>query len=309
MFAGSGEIGVETYRALADSRHELVGAITQPDKPAGRRMEPRPSPVKLASAGLFHPLFQPDSINAPSVLDQVRYLAPDVLVVFAYGQILKRELLGIPRFGCLNLHASLLPRHRGASCIQAAIRSGDRETGMTVMWMAEGLDTGDIVRQVRVGIGRRETAGSLHDKLAAEAPGLLLRTLDEIEAGKSPRTAQNDALATYAPRLKKSDGWIDWSRPQMEIDRHIRAMNPWPAAFSRVEDVRPERSVKVFGTIVSRRARGCPGEVLRVDRHGVLVAAGEGGLLLRDLQWEGRNRLDAADFANGSPLKPGMRLV
>src|SRR5438128_6661436 len=219
--------------------HELVGVVTQPDKPAGRDQKLTPSPIKKASqqfnvAGataeykLELPILQPPRIKARDSVDTIRALKPDLIVVMAYGQILPREVLEIPTIACLNLHASLLPRWRGAAPIQAAIAAGDRETGITVMYMDEGLDTGDILLQRKIEILPTDTGGSLHDRLAQLAPEALLDALQMLMKGNAQRTPQDNALATYAPKLTRDDGKIDWSESAEIIERKIRALNPWP---------------------------------------------------------------------------------
>jgi methionyl-tRNA formyltransferase len=308
VFVGTGEIGVPSYEAIAASRHEVVGVVTQPDRPAGRKLELTASPVKQSALRLHHSIFQPEKINSEAALEQLRYLKPDVLVVCAYGQILRPPVLELPRLACLNLHASLLPRHRGASCIQAAIRAGDRRTGLTLMWMDRGLDTGDILLAETTPISQEDTAGTVHDRLAGLGPRLLLRGLDLLEAGKAPRLPQDPDQATYAPKLSKTDGHINWSLPQKEIDRHIRSMTPWPSAYSYLEVEGQRKHLKIQRTILSNRASGAPGEILRIDEHGILVAAGQGGLLLREVQVEGRSRMHAAACARGLRIGVGMVL-
>ncbi|MFQ3670059.1 MAG: methionyl-tRNA formyltransferase [Verrucomicrobiia bacterium] len=309
VFLGTGEIGVPTLRRLTVAGGVAVaGVVTQPDRLAGRSQQLQASPVKQEAFRLHLPVYQPEKINTASALAQLRYLKPDVLVVFAYGQILKRPVLELPELACLNVHASLLPKYRGAACIQGAIAAGETETGLTVMWMDEGVDTGDILLQERVAIRRKETAGELHDRLAGLAPGVLLRALDLLARGKAERIPQEEAKASYVKKLVKEDGHIDWEKSQREIDCHIRAMTPWPGAYTWIPEKGDLRMLKIFGTILSRRAKGKPGEVLRVDKHGILVAAGEGGLLLREVQLEGRKRLHAAEFARGYNLPVGMRL-
>jgi methionyl-tRNA formyltransferase len=286
----------------------VVGVVTQPDKPAGRTQSLQPSPIKQEAFKLHLPVYQPEKINSPSSLAQLKYLKPDVIVVFAYGQILKKSILDLPELACLNIHASLLPKHRGAACIQAALRQGDPETGLTVMWMDEGLDTGDLLLQEKITIRRTDTAGTLHDKIAALSPAVLMKALDLLHRGKGNRIPQNDKEASYAKKLVKEDGHLNWSQSQRALDCHIRSMTPWPGAYSWIPEKGDLRMLKIFKTILSRRARGKPGEILRVDRHGILVAAGEGGLLLREVQLEGRKRLHAAEFARGYNLPVGMIL-
>src|SRR5438093_12900203 len=236
VFLGTGEIGLPTLDALLNSEHELVGVVTQPDKPVGREQRIEPTPIKRAIAKTAIPILQPARIKDQSSIEEIRALKADVIVVMAYGQILASDVLKIPRITCLNLHASLLPRWRGAAPIQAAIAAGDRKTGITVMYMNEGLDTGDILLQRRIEIRPKETGGSLHDLLAQIAPEALLESLRLLAAGDAARIPQDNAQATYAPKLKREDGEIDWSEPAEVIERKIRAFNPWPAAFTLVTD-------------------------------------------------------------------------
>ncbi len=310
VYIGTGEIGVPSLRAMIeDGSCRVVGVLTQPDRPSGRQMKPAPSPVKQLAFEEHLSIYQPENINSPGALQQLAYLKPDLLVVCAYGQILKPDVLELPKLGCLNIHASLLPKYRGSSCIQAAIRDGERKTGLTIMWMNAGLDTGDILLQEPVRIRSRDTAGTLHDKLAELAPKVLLESLALIRAGKAPRIQQNLQEATYAGKLKKEDGHIDWNQPQIQIHRHIRAMDPWPSAYSFLEETDGgKKMLKIYKTIISRHAKGSPGAVLRIDDHGVLVAAAKGGLLLREVQLEGRKRMHAAEFARGYRLETGAVL-
>jgi len=226
VFVGTGAIGVPTLRALQASSHELVAVVTQPDKPVGREQQIEPPPIKKALAGSVVPVFQPRRIKDQAAVEQIRVWQPDLIVVMAYGQILRSEVLATPRQGCLNLHASLLPRWRGAAPIQAAIAAGDSHTGITVMYMDEGLDTGDILLEESVPITADDTGGSLHDRLAEAAPVALLKALNLIEAGKAPRMAQDANQATYAPKLNRESGRIDWTEPAEVIERKIRAFNP-----------------------------------------------------------------------------------
>jgi methionyl-tRNA formyltransferase len=219
-----------------------------------------------------------------------------VIVVMAYGQILPRGVLEIPKIACLNLHASLLPRWRGAAPIQAAIAAGDRNTGITVMYMDEGLDTGDILLERTISIFPSDTGGALHNRLAGVAPETLLESLDLLAKGKAPRTPQDNSLATLAPKLKREDGKIDWSDPADAIARKIRAFNPWPGAFMTIE-ANGLRNLKVFSAIVVA-LRGTPGEILPSEREFV-VAAGQGALSLGDVQLEGKRRMTAAEFLRG----------
>jgi methionyl-tRNA formyltransferase len=293
---------------LQSPEHHVLACVTQPDKPAGRRLELLPSPIKVLAMQHHVPIFQPAKIREPAAIEQLRYQRPDVIVVIAYGQILPGDLLRIPRIACLNLHASLLPKHRGAAPIHAAIEAGDRDTGMTVMYMNEGLDTGDVLLTRPLRIGRRETSGSLHDRLAALAPAALADALTLLKQGRAPRTPQDHAQATYAAKLTRENGEIDWSTSQDAIDRRIRAMNPWPGAFTWLPSPEGPRKLKVFSCIQHRRAGAAPGTVVHADKHGILVAAGEGAVLLREVQVEGKKRMSARDFLLGTLVAPGTVL-
>jgi methionyl-tRNA formyltransferase len=309
VFMGTGDIGVPSLRMLLSApEHQVVAAVTQPDKPVGRKQELHASAIKKLALEHGVPVLQPERMRRPEAIAGLRAFAPELVVVMAYGQILPREVLELPSIACLNLHASLLPRHRGAAPIQAVIEAGDRETGITVMYMAEGLDTGDILLTRSLPIRRRETGGTLHDRLALLAPEALAEALPLLAEGRAPRTPQEEAHATYAPKLTRQHGEIRWSAAATEIDRKIRALNPWPSAFTMVPSADGARKLKVFGCIVHRRESGPPGEVLRADRHGLLVAAGEGSVLLRDVQLEGKRRMGAGEFLRGHPVPAGAVL-
>jgi methionyl-tRNA formyltransferase len=305
VFIGSGKIGVPALRALLNSEHEVVGVVTQPDKPVGREQRIEPPPIKKELIGRARapgaPIFQPAKIKDPQTIEELRALTPDVIVVMAYGQILPRDVLEIPRLACLNLHASLLPRWRGAAPIQAAIAAGDRETGITVMYMDEGLDTGDVLLQRNIEILPNDTGGLLHDRLAQIAPEVLLESLRFVAAGNAPRIAQDNTSATYAPKLKREHGLIDWSESAEAIERKIRAYNPWPGAFMKVGD----QNLKVFSASVVDFS-GQPGEVLRTDKD-LIIAAGKAALSLAEVQLEGKRRMTAAEFLRGHGALVGVR--
>lgn len=293
-----------TLRALLEAGgHEVAAVVTQPDKPAGRELKPRPSVIKTLALERGVEVFQPPRIRAPEAVARLRELRPDVMVVVAYGQILSREVLEVPRIGCLNLHASLLPRHRGASPIQAAMLAGDKETGITVMWMNEGLDTGDILLAEALPILPAETAGELHDRLAELAAPCLLRALEMIQKGVAPRIPQRDDLSTHASKLRKADGFLDWSDSASALALRVRAMAPWPGAFAVLDG----RVLKIHQA-VAVDAHGVPGTVLQADVEGFVIAAGEGALALKTVQLEGRKRMDAAGFLRGFPVECGQVL-
>ena len=305
VFIGTGEIGVPTLRMLHEWReHHLVGIFTQPDKPVGRDQKLTAPPIKAASQQLSVAhmtsegerqlrVFQPLRIKAREAIEAIRILNPDVIVAMAYGQILPRELLKIPKIACLNLHASILPRWRGAAPVQAAIAAGDGRTGITVMYMDEGLDTGDILLAKKIDIAPSETGGSLQARLAEIAPESLREAISLLAKGEAPRTAQESKLATYAPKLEREHGRIDWAMPAEVIERKIRAFNPWPGGFMEFD----KRKLKIFrATIV--HCSGNPGEILAGESE-LVVAAGKDALSLDEVQLEGKRRMSAADFLRG----------
>ena len=309
LFAGTGDIGIPTLRFLAQ-KHDLIGVLTQPDRPAGRHRELKAPAIKeeLLRLSPVLPLLQPESPRTPEVAEWVRQLAPEVMVTMAYGRILPRALLEAPSIACLNIHASLLPRHRGAAPLQAAIASGDRESGITIMYMAEGLDTGDILLEKAIPLRRRETGGSLSDRLAELAPIALGESLELLAReqegnGKAPRIGQNHSLATITGKITREDCLLDWTRPAAELERKIRALQPRPAAVATLPLASDESILlKVHSAILVRRAEGTPGVILRSDVRGLLVACGEGALLLGMIQPEGRGRMHSSAFARGTAL-------
>ena len=306
LFIGTGEIGVPTLEALLKSEHDVVGVVTQPDKPAGREQHIEPPPIKKAVTSgapnaspartartLPFPILQPLRIKDQQAIEDIGVLKPDVIVVMAYGQILPHDILEIPKIACLNLHASLLPRWRGAAPIQAAIAAGDRQTGITVMYMDEGLDTGDILLQRKINISPTDTGGSLHDRLAQIAPKALLESLGMLAERTAPRTPQDNTLATYARKLKREEGKIDWSEPADAIERKIRAFNPWPGASMKIE----RQTLKIFSASIVDLS-GEPGEILRSEDE-LVIAASKGALSLSEVQLEGKRRMTALEFLRG----------
>ena len=307
VFIGSGEIGLPTLQWLANSSLvNLVGIVTQPDKPVGRsQVLTSPAPKRMAIA-LSLPILQPLKIRRTEELGLIENLSPDLIVVMAYGQILPKALLEMPSLACLNLHASILPRHRGAAPIQAAILAGDQMTGVTVMYMAEGLDTGDILLTRSLPIRRRETAGSLHDRLAKLGPEALAPALDLILSQQAPRIPQDKSQASYAPKLESESGIINWSQDCWHLDRLVRAMDPWPGAFTLVHAADDTvRKLKVHRALPIHRFAGEPGVVIRVGTRGIVVACGNGALLLLEVQLAGKRRMAAAEFVRGFALPVG----
>jgi methionyl-tRNA formyltransferase len=297
VFLGAGDIGLPTLCFLLDHpRHQLAAVVTQPDKPVGRSQALTPPQAKSLALQRGIPVLQPEKIR--HCTQELVALQPDVFVVIAYGQILPQSVLDIPRAACLNLHASLLPRHRGASPIQAAILAGDIRTGMTVMHMNAGLDTGDILLAESIGISPDETGGSLHDKLAELGPRALAPALDLVEKNAAPRQPQDHAAATLTRKLTREDGLIDWSRPAEEIARKIRAFDPWPGTASKAAG----KSLKLYPPVNVSPATGDPGRILPSPAGELLVACGAGAVSLRELQLEGKKRLPVREFLAGNAL-------
>ena len=310
VFAGTGEFGVPCLEALvASDDHFVLSVITQPDRPAGRAQKLLASPIKECALRHQLTVFQPEDVNSATSLSQIRYQKPDLMVVVAYGQILKKPILELPELGCWNVHGSLLPKYRGASPIAAAVRDLQKRTGVTIMQMNEGLDTGDILGKVATRIRPGETTGLLHDRLAKKSGPLLLYLLERAKKGKLKSARQNSQEASVAPRMKKEDGKIDWAKNPEEIDAHIRAMQPWPGAYAWVPDGTDQKMLKIFSVILSKRAKGKPGEIVEINSHGILVAAKKGGVLLREVQLEGRKRMTAVEYSRGAGIVTGLQLA
>lgn len=295
---GTAELAVPCFEAVVKiPGHEVVAVVTQPDRPKGRDLKSAPPPVKVAADRLGLPVQQPVRIREPGAIEAVRATQPDLVIVVAYGQILPKSILEIPRLGCVNVHTSLLPRWRGAAPIQYAILHGDRETGVTTMYMDEHMDTGDIILQRSELIRADDTSATLHDRLSKLGAGLLVETVARIAEGMAPRVRQNEALATYAKKIAKEDGRIDWTRFAVEIERQVRAFNPWPSAGTQLGDV----LLKVWKAEFVENVTGIPGEVL----PGFVVVTGQGGLRILELQPANGKRMAVDAFLRGHPVKSG----
>ncbi len=308
LFIGTGDIGLPSLEwLLTTPKHEVVGVVTQPDKPAGRKLVMTPAEVKVRALAAGLTVLQPPKIR--HIVEELRAFQADVAVVVAYGQILPKSVLEVPRLACLNIHASLLPRHRGASPIQVAIREGDAETGVTIMFMDEGLDTGDMLLMDAMPILPTDTGGTLHDRLALAAPASLERALDLIATGQPPRTPQDNARATHCGKLRREDGRLDWSRPAVELERLIRAYSPWPGTSCLLPGEKPAVLKIHRATLLEGDVCPVPGTVLSCDaKTGLVVTCGTGLLRLEEVQAEGGKRLPAADFLRGHPLDVGALL-
>ena len=300
IFFGSGEIAIPSFRRLIEKGPRPLALVTQPDKPAGRhRSTLTPPPIKRVAVEAGIPVLQPDSVRDEVSLAALRGLSPDLIVVMAYGQILPKALIAIPRVACINLHASLLPKYRGASCIQSAIDDGDAETGVTVMHMVPKLDAGDIILAHRMPISETDTGGMLHDRMAEVAADALAEALPLLLAGNAPRSPQDSALVSYAPKLERDHGRIDWSWDAGRLARRIRAYDPWPGTWTQFDDGSGSKRVKIFPGTAAERGSGAPGSVTLAPDGGMSVACGSGHLVLGEVQPDGSRRMPATAWAKG----------
>jgi methionyl-tRNA formyltransferase len=304
-FAGTPEFALPAFHALAGSRHQLVGVLTQPDRPKGRGRQLAASPVKLAALERGVPVSQPVTLKTEVDRADLAAWQPDVLVVVAYGLILPRAALDLPRLGCVNIHASLLPRWRGAAPIQRAILAGDAQTGVSIMRMDVGLDTGPVFLERAVSIGAQETGGSLHDRLAAEGGTAIVQVLDELADNSAQSSPQSEDGVTYAAKIDKAEALIDWHREAVEIERKVRAFNPWPVAETRLEG----EQLRIYAARATAEVPGAaePGTIAEVRADSILVACGRGSLALTELQRPGRKPVAARDLSNTLDLT-GRRL-
>jgi len=306
VFAGTPEFAVSSLKAVHESRHTVIAVYTQPDRPAGRGRKLQPGPVKEYAVAQALPVFQPDTLKNPDDINRLAELQPDVMVVVAYGLILPQEVLQIPRLGCLNVHASLLPRWRGAAPIQRAIEAGDPVTGVTIMQMDAGLDTGAMLIKKETPIGDDDTAATLHDRLAALGASALLEALDGLEQGTLNSEPQNNNDATYAKKLDKAEAEIDWSLPAEVLARKVRAFNPWPSVICNFNGKRL-RILQARAEPMKQDEAG-PGTVCRIGNDSIFVQASRGCLCISRLQLEGGRPQSVREFLNGHPLKVGDRL-
>lgn len=296
VFAGTPDFAAIALKALLETDHEIVGVYSQPDRPAGRGRKLTPSPVKQVALDAGLAVFQPLNFKSEESRQELASLEPDVMVVAAYGLILPQPVLDIPHYGCLNIHASLLPRWRGAAPIQRAIAAGDEETGITIMQMDAGLDTGDMVLKRTTPIDDRDTGGSLHDRLAILGGEAIVDALARLASGSLSGESQDDSLACYAHKLSKQEGHIDWQRCATDIDRQVRAFTPWPGNFSDLGDQR----IRIHQTQpLAEAGSGTPGTILRRERDGIDVQCGEGVLRILKVQLPGTRAQTVNDLING----------
>ena len=296
VFMGTPDFAVGTLEELIKAGHEIIGIVTQPDKPKGRGKTLMPTHQI--------PVYQPKKVREKEFTEALRNLSPDVIVVAAFGQIITKEILEIPRFGCINVHASLLPAYRGAAPIQWAVINGEKESGVTIMQMDEGLDTGDMIDKVVVPLAQDETGGSLFDKLSQAGARLCVKVLKDLEEGKAVREKQPEESTTpYASMISKKMGEINWSQPAGSIEQLIRGLDPWPSAYTKLQG----KTLKLWKARVveEKQEKGRPGEVVQVEKEAFFVQTGEGILKIEELQMEGKKRMDTGAFLRGFQLTCG----
>ena len=304
VFMGTPDFAVPPLRALTEAGYEVAAVVTQPDKPKGRGKTLLPTPVK--EEALMHeiPVYQPQKVkNNPEFMDILKEIAPDIIIVAAFGQLIPKEILELPKFGCINIHASLLPKYRGAAPIQQAVIDGEKESGVTIMQMAEGLDTGDMISKIVIPLSPEETGGSLFGKLAQAGAELLIKTLPSIEQGTAEYEKQPEESPTpYAAMITKQMGLMDFNRQACELERLVRGLNPWPSAYTFING----KTLKVWKCKVSmEETEAVPGTVFLTDKEGIHVACGQGVLILTEVQLEGKKRMETEAFLRGYHIENG----
>jgi len=305
LFLGTSEFSCPSLESLLESSHKVIGVVTQPDRPKGRGQKLAPSPVKSLAISKDLPVLQPERVRDPSSLEALKSLHPDLMVVVAYGQILSPAVLAIPPRGCVNVHASLLPKYRGAAPIARAILAGETKTGVTTILMAPGMDTGPVLLTAKTNIEESDTMGTLHDRLARMGAHLLVQTLEGLEKRTLTPLPQDPSQATYAPKIQKEEGRINWQTPARHLFNLLRAFDPWPGAFT----IWAGRILKLFQpSPLEEEAKEAPGTVVQASAAGLRIATSHGYLLVRELQLESRPRMTVNEFLRGYPLKPGGQL-
>lgn len=299
VFMGTPDFAVPVLEALTESKHEVVAVVTQPDKRKGRGKEMRYTPVKTAALNHGIEVYQPAKVKDEEFQNVLRDINADVIVVVAFGQILPPSIIHMPKYGCINVHASLLPKYRGAAPIQWAVIDGEKETGITTMQMDEGLDTGDMMLKEVVPVDEKETGGSLHDKLAACGGKIILETLQKVEDGTVTYTKQDDSKSNYAKMLDKNLGKIDFTKKAVEIERLIRGLNPWPSAYTKLNG----KTLKIWDADVLEGENETPGKIVNITKDQIWISTGEGILAVNELQLEGKKRMNTEDFLRGYKME------
>ncbi|WP_173471969.1 methionyl-tRNA formyltransferase [Eubacterium ruminantium] len=305
VYMGTPEFAVNALRRIHEEGYDIIGCFTQPDKQKGRSSKLIAPPVKVCAEEFGIPVFQPEKIREEEYVEELRSLNPDVIVVAAFGQILPESILNIPKYGCINIHASLLPKYRGAAPIEWAVIDGEKETGVTTMYMEKGLDTGDMIEKAVTEIGADETAEELRSRLADMGAELIISTLKNVISGNCSREKQDDSKSNYAVMLKKEMGKVDWNDPADKIERLIRGLQPWPVVYATLND----KNLKIYAASVEGDRDGEPGEIVEVTKKNFVVKCGSGSLRIKSVQPEGKKRMDSVAFLNGNKIEPGMKLV
>lgn len=306
IFMGTPDFATGTLEEIVKAGHEVVGVVTQPDKPKGRGKTMMPTPVKETALKYNLPVYQPKKVREPEFVELLRSLKPDVMVVAAFGQIITKEILEMPKYGCINVHASLLPAYRGAAPIQWAVINGDKESGVTIMQMDEGIDTGDMIEKAVVPIAEDETGGSLFDKLSHTGAKLCVKVLRDLEEGTAVREKQPEESTTpYAKMIDKKMGEVDWKKSAKEIEQLIRGLNPWPSAYTKVHG----KNLKLWkAKVLLETSQMNPGQIVKVTKDSLAVQTGQGMLEIQELQLEGKKRMDTSSFLRGYTLAEGESL-
>ena len=306
IFMGTPDFSVPALKALVEAGHQVTAVVTQPDKPKGRGKDVQMTPVKIQALEYGIPVYQPVKVKTPEFVEVLKKEAPDAIVVIAFGQILSKEILDLPKYGCVNIHASLLPKYRGAAPIQWAIINGESVTGVTTMQMDEGLDTGDMLAKAIVPLDEKETGGSLFDKLSEAGGRLCVETLAKLEKGEITPEKQGESPTAYASMLDKKMGNIDWNKSAVVIERLVRGLNPWPSAYTHLDG----KTLKIWACDVlpQSASKGESGEILEVTKDAIHVQTGDGILVLREIQLAGKARMDAGAFLRGYKVVPGTVL-
>ena len=306
VFMGTPDFAVGTLEEIVKAGHEVAAVVTQPDKPKGRGKTLMPTPVKEAALKYAIPVYQPLKVRAEEFVKVLEGIAPDIIVVAAFGQIISKEILELPKYGCINVHASLLPKYRGAAPIQWAVIDGEKESGVTIMQMDEGLDTGDMLAKAIVPLDEKETGGSLFDKLSEAGGRLCVETLAKLEKGEIIPEKQGESPTAYASMLDKKMGNIDWNKSAVLIERLVRGLNPWPSAYTHLDG----KTLKIWACDVlpQSASKGESGEILEVTKDAIHVQTGDGILVLREIQLAGKARMDAGAFLRGYKVVPGTVL-
>lgn len=305
VFMGTPEFAVPCLQKIIDEGHEVIGVVTQPDKPKGRGKKLAMPPVKELALKYDIPVYQPLKAREESFVDTLKEMNPELIVVVAFGQILPKSILDIPKYGCVNVHASLLPRYRGAAPLNWVIINGEEKTGVTTMYMDEGLDTGDMILKSEIALDDEITAGELHDKMMVDGAKLLKETIDLIKKGEAPREKQSNEDTCYSPIMNKSLGNIDWNKSAIEIHNLVRGINPWPSAYTTYEG----QTMKVWKTkVINKNSDKQPGTIISVDKEGINVSTSEGIVQIKEIQISGKKRMEVPEYIKGNNINTDIIL-